>query len=1695
MKRFYLILALLLVTSAYAATPNPGHDAARIGPGAFAEGDFTFNGTLRIMNTTNYTLFTVNTATGVITINGSIVSSGGNARGYGANDLQVFRSANSQVASGNFSVIGGGANNTVTNSFGVIVGGRSNQVTGDYGVAVGGFQSLSSNTHAVVLGGNSNTASGQWSTVIGGSQNTASGSLSIAGGNGLTASSTSSIALGGQTNWATATFSTVIGGSNNNAAGTSSAVIGGGSNNASGQGAFVAGGDRGNASGQYSAVLSGANNNATGARSATIAGTNLVAQAYGSVAIGRFNTPQGTMTSWVRGDRAFIIGNGTNDTNLDNAFYVTNNGTVWTGGAMVTPTLCLNGDCRTSWPTAGASSSGSGWANTTELVSLSTSSNNVSANTLFVDNTNSRVGIGTTAPIGKFNIYNGHFEFQSALDGADAYDTYYKRAHAGPAAVNSGDEITSLYFQGYNGSDYLNAARIEGAVDGSPGNADMPGRLAFYTASDGSATPAERMRIDSNGNIGIGTSTPGTALHINRSAGPVAINLSAGNYGSNRGLILLDSAALGFYTGTSTLPAMYILHSSGNVGIGTTTPNGKFEVFGNATGGTTVGDFVVDTANKTVYVGRLSSTAGDTSKFVIRARDGTEDFVVDHNNAQAYFFAGGMSVAINGTSPTSTLQVTGTANISNRIYTPEICLNGVCSSSWAGGVSSAGGWTNTTTVVSLSNSANNISAGALTVDNTNSRVGIATSAQGAPLSVGGTAVAFGTAALHFDYNSGAARIASGATGNASLALLTTLNGGATERIRIDQAGRVGIGTTAPTYRLDIHETSNGTGSSYALRVNSSGRTIVDFTSPTEHVFLNLDSAHDNTYLPIVSFKRLGVTYANIGLERQSNSGGDGSNYEESQMSMGTMTEVPVSFKTNGTRRLTVAANGNVGIGTPTPSVLLHINSSGVNGAHIYFQSADTGGRTWDIISTGSNNGGGAGNLHFYDSSNSVLFLRGGGGVGVGTTAPISSLHVKRFAGSNSSALFEGDSGVTGAPKIHFIDTVGAGVLNSSVWTLQDDADVFTIGRSVNHTASLTSMVTIANNASIGINDTTPMYTLDVGGAAQIQTQLTTPQLCLNGDCRTSWPAINGASASGGWTNTTTLVSLSTSTNNVSIGASSGGAKLEVNSATAGAEVARFEGAYAASGNVDLATFRRNGGAVAAAMRYVDADTDLSFGTTTAHRFNIMTGGADRITVSSSGDLGINTTSPGYRLDAFGPLGAEVFFDLSNENPKISLRPGTGGSDPAIQWYTSAGVLKATIDAADTGLAIINNQNAPIFFRTNGTDERLHISADGKIGIGTEYPATLFHINGTSPEFRIDFKNNTDSAIFRFAADGATKWKITADGSDLSSSGYPKLKFWAQGGYEPLTLSDDNVGINSSTPYQKLHITTSGTSGFTGGVNRGILLTDNTGPRIVFEDSGENAGDKVMMMRYENQNFDFSSLTDNGGAFDSQGILKINRDGNVTASIRLITPEICLNGVCSSSWTGGVSSAGGWTNTSVQTRTGLNVSVDTNVLFVDTTNDKVGIGSSSPTQALHVVGNANITGNVYYGGNLTGYGADFAERMTVAEPVEATDVVCLRTDGKIEQCSEHAQNAVVGVVSTFATIIGNGAAPNSVPVGIVGIVPTKVVGPVNAFDLLTTSTTEGHAEKAGSEDFGAIVGKAMESCDKDACVINVLVGLR
>jgi trimeric autotransporter adhesin len=101
--------------------------------------------------------------------------------------------------------------------------------------------------------------------------------------------------------------------------------------------------------------------------------------------------------------------------------------------------------------------------------------------------------------------------------------------------VNANETLGTITWSGSDGTNQTQAAHIRCEVDGTPGANDMPGCLVFSTTADGASTPTERMRIKSNGNVGIGTSSPQATLDVNGDAliNNLTVGLGAGSVSTN----------------------------------------------------------------------------------------------------------------------------------------------------------------------------------------------------------------------------------------------------------------------------------------------------------------------------------------------------------------------------------------------------------------------------------------------------------------------------------------------------------------------------------------------------------------------------------------------------------------------------------------------------------------------------------------------------------------------------------------------------------------------------------------------------------------------------------------------------------------------------------------------------------------------------------------------------------------------------------------------------------------------------------------------------------------------------------------------------------------------------------------------------------------------------------------------------------
>lgn len=153
------------------------------------------------------------------------------------------------------------------------------------------------------------------------------------------------------------------------------------------------------------------------------------------------------------------------------------------------------------------------------------------------------------------------------------------------------------------------------------------------------------------------------------------------------------------------------------------------------------------------------------------------------------------------------------------------------------------------------------------------------------------------------------------------------------------------------------------------------------------------------------------------------------------------------------------------------------------------------------------------------------------------------------------------------------------------------------------------------------------------------------------------------------------------------------------------------------------------------------------------------------------------------------------------------------------------------------------------------------------------------------------------------------------------------------------------------------------------------------------------------------------------------------------------------------------------------------------------------------------GNINADGNIHARGTITSEGADFAERFAVVGSIAAYtpgDVLQIshEADRHLERTAEPYSRRIAGVYATKpGVLLGTLDSATSVPLGVVGVIPTKVTnegGPIRRGDLLVTSSTPGHAMKGDPDRIGVgmVIGRALQDFDgAETGMIEVLVNVQ
>ena len=443
-----------------------------------------------------------------------------------------------------------------------------------------------------------------------------------------------------------------------------------------------------------------------------------------------------------------------------------------------------------------------------------------------IDNSQ-RVGIGTTSPNSTLTV-GGNPPAAGAI-----------------AAVGSSGGIALALSDNINSSLY-----VRNASGGSVIGTDAGGNIRF--ATNGNGTADEKVRIDSSGRVGIGTSSPGARLSV-LSADNVAATTIA-DFSANNGTSAIQLGYNRITQVNSTPAAAYLqlgvsnktdaihIDGTGNVGIGTTSPAVKLEIAsgdarlsngyhlewgstntwvgGYSTGilqfstqGAGVESMRIDSSGR-LLVGTSSASSADPSKLevygngITNGDGGGSQLLLRKNEFNAGSQTADMLRLRSGTGTQGQLSLGLLTNSGGQTF-------GFIDQVTGSGLQFQTGGTERVCITSSGN------------------VGIGTTSPGSELEVKGTSSSsvtiraasganLGNILFVRDGSGGDVRIRSD-VGNNTLELVTA----GTERARIDSSGRVGIGTSSVSSLLTVK--SPGASNTFIDALNSGNTSILSLT--------------------------------------------------------------------------------------------------------------------------------------------------------------------------------------------------------------------------------------------------------------------------------------------------------------------------------------------------------------------------------------------------------------------------------------------------------------------------------------------------------------------------------------------------------------------------------------------------------------------------------------------------------------------------------------------------------------------------------------------------------------------------------------------------------------------------------------------------------------------------------------------------
>jgi len=286
------------------------------------------------------------------------------------------------------------------------------------------------------------------------------------------------------------------------------------------------------------------------------------------------------------------------------------------------------------------------------------------------------------------------------------------------------------------------------------------------------------------------------------------------------------------------------------------------------------------------------------------------------------------------------------------------------------------------------------------------------------------------------------------------------------------------------------------------------------------------------------------------------------------------------------------------------------------------------------------------------------------------------------------------------------------------------------------------------------------------------------------------------------------------------------------------------------------------------------DTDTAIRFPANDTVTVETAGSEKVRVTSGGNVGINTIPTIYQFEVNGGIANTVAsFESTDATSRILFKDNSG---------------EAMVGAVGDALTFYTSTNA---------NERLRITSDGKVGIGTDNPnrkLVISQANSTAysgTDFDQDYhvlklNNFTDSKTvgMQFLIGSNGEAAVTAT---ETSDGATDLIFGTRGGgtrTEKLRItSDGKIGINEISPSAILEVkgAVSAGSGNNEDLQRWNIASDNVKAEIKYIDTAADRG--MLFGTTTDHILSFQTNNTEKLRITSDGHLQIRREGVGNAS--------------------------------------------------------------------------------------------------------------------------------------------------------------------------------------------------------------------